>query len=82
MKTNHSSLLADTGLSEIELDRVGLNPVERDWDKVEAPLCSPIRKGWHNPDSQTLAPFRNQPWYEDEDVRRWLPRDKEWWGSK
>ncbi len=82
MKTNHSSLLADTGLSEIELDRAGLNPVERDWDKVDVHLRTTLRTGWNNPDSHTLAPFRDQPWYEDEDVKRCLPRSKEWWGSR
>lgn len=78
MKTSHSSLLADTGLSEIELDRMGLNPVERDYEKEDPGISG----GWSPHSETTLPPFADQPWYEDEDVKRCLPRTKEWWGSK
>lgn len=71
MISSHSSLLADTGLSEISLDKLGIHSVER--EDYDPEMIYLIRKGLKNPLiiiilSSTLHPFKHQPWYEDEDV--------------
>jgi hypothetical protein len=83
MNTNHSSLLADTGLSEIELDRMGAVPTRRKDD----PRASVGDKGLdrilgHPIDNGTLAEFEGMEWFDDPDVARNIPRRKEWWGAQ
>lgn len=72
MKTSHSSLLADIGLSEIELDRLGIKFVEREeYDPEISEICRRTRN--INPVvlarcTITLYPFKGCPWYNDVDV--------------
>lgn len=68
VKSDHSSLEADTGLSEIELDRLGVVPVRREVDP-HAGFRS--RKGWQDLDDQTWARFEDSKWWEDPDVVRY-----------
>lgn len=63
MRTDHSSLLADTGLSEIELDRIGVSPPKR-LAYYSSPLVNKFFSS--GPTMDTLSPFAE--WFEDEDV--------------
>lgn len=66
VKTEHSTLLADTGLSEIELDRMGFVPVQR--------RVNPGANVFSNKDSTqmigTWSSFVDRRWDDDEDVLR------------
>lgn len=63
VRTSHSSLLADTGLSEIELDRIGATPTKRLLYYSSPSTTKLFDLG---PFMDTLSPFRE--WFEDEDV--------------
>lgn len=77
MKTGHSSLEADTGLL---VERLGVVPPERDWELADGAI--PHFKGNRCPDiiNGLWPPFA--PWWTDEDIRLFLPRKQEWWGSR
>jgi hypothetical protein len=72
MRTDHSSLLADTGLSEIELDRMGLVPVERDIDKLHPHFrgyLTPAYRLQASTETGCYLPYDGTYWYEDSDVK-------------
>jgi hypothetical protein len=73
MKTNHSSLLADTGWSEIELDHMKLVPIARNYEALiphdKRLNDNPTVIAWH---TTTFPPFKGKEWYDDEDVQEML----------
>lgn len=75
MRTSHSSLLADTGLSEIGIEKLGIYPVER--EEYDPELLNLVRHGLTSPTviaqlCQTWRPFKGRPWHEDEDILNFL----------